>query len=346
MQDSVFEVILIGDSGNIARYKPDPVLSLLTKHLETPNPSVVIFLGDNIYPKGLPEKGDPLREDAELVLQKHHEAVKDYDGKVIFISGNHDWNKGKDDGFDYVIRQEKYLEKLFGGANIYLPSNGCPGPKEVSVNNDLTIIVINTQWWIQRGFRPIGAKDGCSASSEEEFYTLLEEMVERNKSKKVLVVGHYPIYSYSLHGGKFKFKHHLFPLTIYRKKAFMPMPIVGSLLPLYRKYIGAPEDLSHLRFRALKKKLKTIFGNHPNLVYAAGHEHNLQHIYKNNVNYIVSGAASKSTYVRKGKYGEFALAAKGFFKLKFSSNQKTTAEAWIVDEQNENGKLVYQNELS
>jgi hypothetical protein len=227
-----------------------------------------------------------------------------------------------------------------------LPSNGCPGPKEVSINDDFTIIAINTQWWIQRGFRPIGAKDGCSASSEEEFYTLLEEMVERNKSKKVLVVGHYPIYSYSLHGGKFKFKHHLFPLTIYRKKAFMPMPIVGSLLPLYRKYIGAPEDLSHLRFRALKKKLKTIFGNHPNLVYAAGHEHNLQHIYKNNVNYIVSGAASKSTYVRKGKYGEFALAAKGFFKLKFSSTQKTMAEAWIIDEQNENGKLVYQNELS
>lgn len=345
MTETIFEVILVGDSGNVARYKPDPVLSLLSKHLETKNPSAVIFLGDNIYPNGLPEKGDRLREDAEQVLKKHHEAVKDYNGKVIFISGNHDWNKGKNDGFDYVIRQEKYLEKLFDGANIFLPSNGCPGPKEVPVNEHLTIVAINTQWWIQRGFRPIGAKDGCAASSEEEFFALLEEILQRNSSKKVLVVGHYPIYSYSLHGGKFKLKHHLFPLTIYDKKAFVPMPIVGSLLPLYRKYIGAPEDLSHLRFRELKKRLKLLFGQHPNLVYAAGHEHNLQHIYKNKVNYIVSGAASKSTYVRKGTYGKFALAAKGFFKLKFSSTQKTVVETWIIDEENENGKLVYQTEL-
>ncbi len=345
MPDPFFEVILVGDSGNIARYKADPVLSLLTRHLNTPNSSAVIFLGDNIYPQGLPEKGNRLRADAELVLQKHYEAVKDYPGKVIFISGNHDWNKGKDDGYEYVVRQEKYLENLFNGDQVFLPSNGCPGPEEVPVNNDLTIIVINTQWWIQRGFRPIGPKDGCKASSEEDFYALLEAMLHKNKDKKVLVVGHYPVYSYSLHGGKFKFKHHVFPLTLYRKKAFVPMPFVGSLLPLYRKYIGAPEDLSHLRFRQLKKKLKEIFSKHPNLIYAAGHEHNLQHIYKNRVNYIVSGAASKSTYVRKGKYGKFALAAKGFFKLKFSSDQKTTAEVWAVDELNENGKLVYQSEL-
>lgn len=345
MPETVFEVILIGDSGNIARYKPDPVLSLLKQHLQPAHPSAVIFLGDNIYPNGLPEKGDRLRADAELVLQKHYEAVKDYPGKVIFISGNHDWNKGKDDGFEYVVRQEKYLENLFHGENVYLPSNGCPGPKEVPINDDLTIIAINTQWWIQRGFRPIGAKDGCAASSEEGFFELLEEIIQRNKNKKLLVIGHYPIYSYSLHGGKFKFKHHLFPLTIYKKKALVPLPFVGSLLPLYRKYIGAPEDLSHLRFRQLKKKLKVLFAAHPNLVYAAGHEHNLQHIYKNKVNYIVSGAASKSTYVRKGKYGKFALAAKGFFKLRFSSTQKTVAETWIVDGANENGKMVYRNEL-
>lgn len=345
MPDEIFEVILIGDSGNISRYKPDPVLSLLTKNLQTENPSAVIFLGDNVYPKGLPEKGDRLREDAELVLQKHYEAVKDYSGKVIFISGNHDWNKGKDDGYDYVIRQEKYVQKLFGGANVYLPSNGCPGPKEVPINDYLTIVAINTQWWIQRGFRPIGAKNGCSASSEEEFYTLLEAIIERNQNKKLLVIGHYPLYSYSLHGGKFKIKHHLFPLTIYREKALVPLPVVGSLLPLYRKYIGAPEDLSHLRFRQLKTRLKSIFANHPNIIYAAGHEHNLQHIYKNKVNYIISGAASKATYVRKGKYGKFALSAKGFFKLKFSLNENTVAETWIVDENSENGKMVYQANL-
>ncbi|MGV8880174.1 MAG: metallophosphoesterase [Sphingobacteriaceae bacterium] len=337
-----YEVILIGDSGNIARHRPDPVFELLKKHLPLNTPSAIIFLGDNVYPKGLPAQGDPLRSDAELVLNKHYDVVKDYPGKVIFLSGNHDWNRGKDDGFEYVIRQEKYLEKLFDGKNVYLPSNGCPGPKEIPVNDHLTLIAINTQWWIQRGFRPMGKADGCSVASEEEFFTELESIMERNKQKRILVLGHYPIYSYSMHGGKFTWRHHIFPLTIYKKRAMLPLPVIGSLLPLYRKYYGAKEDLAHPRFRHLRKRLKHLFRLNPNVIYAAGHEHNLQHIEKYGNHYIVSGAASKSTYIRQGTYAKFGLAAKGFFKLRFYADNRVETEVWVVDKENDNGRLVYQ----
>lgn len=338
----IYEVILIGDSGNIARNQPEPVFELLKKHLPVDARSAVVFLGDNVYPKGLPDTDDPWRNDAESVLKKHYEVVKDYPGKVIFLSGNHDWNKGKRDGFEYVIRQEKYLEKLFGSENVLLPAGGCPGPKEIQVSDHLTLIAINTQWWIQHGFRPIGKPNGCSVSSETEFFIELEKILEKNKQKRVLVLGHYPIYSYSMHGGKFTWRHHLFPLTIYKKRAMLPLPIVGSLLPLYRKYYGAKEDLAHPKFRQLRKHLKRLFRMNPNVIYAAGHEHNLQHIQKYGNNYIVSGAASKSTYVRKGTYGKFGLAAKGFFKLRFHADKRVEIESWIVDKENENGQLVYQ----
>jgi predicted phosphodiesterase len=340
-----YEIILIGDSGNIARYRPDPVFELLKYHLPKLKEAAVIFLGDNVYPKGLPDAADPLRADAEQVLRKHHEVVKDFEGKVVFLSGNHDWNKGKSNGYDYVIRQEKFIEKLFQGRQVYLPSNGCPGPKEVVVNDYLTLIVLNTQWWIQRGFRPIGKAHGCSVNSEQEFFSSLEAMLQKNKDKQVLVLGHYPIYSYSMHGGKFSWRHHLFPLTIYKKRAMLPLPVIGSLLPLYRKYYGAKEDLAHPRFRNLRKKLKHLFSVYPNVIYAAGHEHNLQHIYKYGTHYIVSGAASKSTYVRKGNHAKFGLSAKGFFKLRFYSNSKIEAEAWIVNDEGVKGELVYQTLL-
>ncbi|MRX46300.1 metallophosphoesterase [Pedobacter puniceum] len=337
-----FEVLLIGDSGNISRNKPDAALELLKNHLPQHENSAVIFLGDNIYPNGLPAPGTILREDAETVLKKHHDALKDYKGKVVFISGNHDWNKGKANGLAFVLRQEEYLKQLFDDKFSYLPPLGCPGPSEVILNDDLVLIAINTQWWVQKGVRPIGKQYGCDVENEAQFFTKLEQLLSKHQSKKILVIGHYPIYSYSLHGGKYKLKHHLFPFTLYKKKAYLPLPFVGSLLPLYRKYVGAREDLAHPRFKILRKRLKEIFRKYPGLIYAAGHEHNLQYIEKYHNHYIVSGAASKATYVLDGKYSRFGISGKGFFKLRLYKNMKIKTEVLITDKDNPLGELVYQ----
>lgn len=342
-KELVFELLLIGDSGNIKRNRPDEALELMKHHLPHKSDSCVIFLGDNVYPQGLPDINNSLRKDAETVLIKHYEALKDYGGKVIFISGNHDWNKGKSNGIEYVLRQEQYIHKLFHQQALYIPEAGCPGPTLVNnLNEHVCIIAINTQWWVQKGFRPIGKSNNCNVESEAEFFEKLKLTLEENKNKRILVIGHYPIYSYSLHGGRYKFKHHLFPLTIYKRRALFPLPFIGSLVPLYRKYIGAREDLSHPRFKILRKKLKDIFRDYPGLIYAAGHEHNLQYIEKYSNHYIVSGAASKATYVIDGKYSKFGVSAKGFFKLKFYADNKVKTEVLITDPNNAMGKLVYQ----
>ncbi len=337
----MYEVLVVGDSGNVKRREEDEVLSLLKNHLPNSPESVLLFLGDNIYPHGLPAENDVLREDAELVLKAHYNAVKDFKGKVVFISGNHDWNKGKRNGLEYVLRQEDYLNNLFKPQQVFFPENGCPGPKEVFSNQFLAVIAINTQWWVQKGVRPIGKNCGCEQETEEDFFIQLRELLATHKDKRILVAGHYPIYSNSLHGGKYKVKHHLFPFTIYKKNAYFPLPFIGSLLPMYRKYFGAKEDLSHPRFRGLRKKLKTIFREHSGLTYVAGHEHNLQFIEKYDNNFIVSGAGSKSTYVMDSKHSRFGMSAKGFFKLKFYDDLKVKVEVLIVDETNKDGELVY-----
>nr|WP_294893911.1 metallophosphoesterase [uncultured Pedobacter sp.] len=336
-----YEVLLIGDSGNVKRKQPDEILTLLNNHLPNSTESLVLFLGDNVYPHGLPAKEDVLREDAEMVLKAHFNAVKDFNGKVAFISGNHDWNKGKSDGLAYVLRQEDYLNNLFGPQKVFFPENGCPGPAVVFSNDFVIIITINTQWWVQKGKKQIGKSCGCDQENEEDFFTQLESLLIKHKNKRILVAGHYPIYSNSLHGGKYKIKHHLFPFTLYKKNAYLPLPFIGSLLPMYRKYFGAKEDLSNPKFRILRKRLKAMFRNYPGLTYVAGHEHNLQFIEKYHNNFIVSGAASKSTYVMNSKYSRFAMSAKGFFKLKFYDDLKVKVEVLIVDENNKDGELVY-----
>lgn len=340
-----YEIFLIGDTGSIARSKPDQVMETLCAHLDPAQESAVIFLGDNIYPRGLPEKEHLLRSDAEFALQAHKNALENYHGKVVFISGNHDWNKGRKDGYEYVLRQEKYLEKLFG-KNVLLPSNGCPGPTEINLNDKVTIVLINTQWWLQPGFRPIGKQCGCRVSSEEEFFEHLIKILDKNSGKHIIVAGHAPVYSYAIHGGRYKLSHHIFPLTIYKQKAYIPLPIIGSLLPLYRKFFGAKEDIAHPRYRHLRHKLKDIFKNYPGLIYASGHEHNLQHIVKDQNHFIISGAGSKLKYVLSdGKNLRFGKKAKGFFKLRFETNGTAFMSTWIIDSDHKKGKLVYEYQL-
>ncbi len=341
-ENKSYEVFLVGDTGNVQRYGTDPVLGTLKAHFDEDQHSAVIFLGDNVYPRGLPDYGHALRKDAEDTLIAHKRVLSDYHGKVLFISGNHDWDKGREDGFNYIIRQEKYLQKLFG-YNVMYPTGGCPGPTEVSINHQLTIILINTQWWLQPGYRPIGKDCGCRVESEEEFFKVLTEIIEKNKGKHILIAGHAPVFSYAIHGGRYKLRHHIFPFTVYHKKAYVPLPLVGSILPIYRKYFGAKEDIAHPRYRHLRRRLIEIFKNYSGIIYAAGHEHNLQHISKEQNQFIISGAGSKLKYVlREGKNLKFGMKAKGFFKLRVETDGFAKIEAWVTDPHSKKGRLVYE----
>lgn len=345
-RNAAFEIFLIGDTGAISASKNDPVLWTMRRHfMESPN-SAVIFLGDNAYPRGLPPKGSILRREAECILKKHHEVMDGYRGKIFFIPGNHDWNKGRRNGLEYALRQEEYLEQLFQRKKVFLPKGGCPGPEVIEINDGLLVVLINTQWWMQSGVRPIGPAFGCSAVTEPDFFKKLEDILKQNQGKRILVAGHAPVYSYAIHGGRFKLKHHLFPFTLYHRRAYVPMPVIGSLLPLYRKYLGAREDIAHPRYRRLRHKLKELFRKYPGVIYAAGHEHNLQYITRDGSHFIISGAGSKLKYViEEGKNLRFGLMAKGFFKVRFEPEGAVLLESWVVDRKNPDGKRMYEKQI-
>jgi hypothetical protein len=337
-----FQVILIGDTGAPVLNREDPVFNLLKKKLPADEHSALIFLGDNVYPNGIPTARSSGRELAEQRLIKQLESIKDYKGKMIFLSGNHDWNKGKQNGYHYVLRQQKIISNYLKDNDILLPAYGNSMPVEININNHFTIVAIDTQWWMQHtDKRLIGEK--LKENAEDIFFEELHNILEKNKHNRVLIVGHLPIYSYALHGGRYKAKHHLFPLSIYSKKGkYIPLPIIGSLIPLYRKFLGAKEDMAHPRYSKFRKNIKSILRKYSNLIYAAGHEHNLQYIKKYKNHFIVSGAGSKLNYVSPGKYAEYAEAHKGFFILKVHSDKSVILEAWKIDEKHPEGKKAFE----
>lgn len=321
-------ICLIGDPGAVATDGRDPVLNLLRRWLEEAGPNgTVVILGDNVYPVGLPPLGHPRRPQAEHRLQAQLNLLREFPAQVVYLSGNHDWNKGRPDGYAYLQAQEAYVRQHLPNA-LYLPENGCPGPVALPLADNLVLLVLNTQWWVQRGPRPLGRANGCSATDARQPFQQLRQLLRQYQGQQIVVAGHHPLYSNAMHGGKFTVKQHVFPLTAAHKKAYLPLPILGSLFPAYRRLLGAAEDMAHPRYRRLRRRLLQVLREFPGAVYAAGHDHNLQYFLRRGVHYIVSGSASKTAYVAAGGKATFTHERKGFFSLDYYADGQLWLQPW------------------
>lgn len=92
-----YQVFLIGDAGDTAPDRPNLALQLLKSRLDQAGDNAaVVFLGDNIYPGGLPDSTNlPARVEAERRLREQLETVENFPGRIVFLPGHHDWNNSQ-----------------------------------------------------------------------------------------------------------------------------------------------------------------------------------------------------------------------------------------------------------
>ncbi|MEN7550894.1 metallophosphoesterase [Rapidithrix thailandica] len=341
-----YSLFLVGDAGTpLSESKVEPGLDLLRQQLQTTQVAAdIIFLGDNIYPKGLHSKEHPLRKQDEQNLTTQLELLRDFKGKGYFIPGNHDWAQGKAYGLENRLNQEAFITEYGLDNALMLPEDACPGPKVIPVNDELILILIDTQWWLHPFDKP-GIESDCDVKNEEEFLLLLKDVILENYDKQIVVAGHHPLYSNGLHGGHAPLKYHLFPLTSIKKGLFVPLPGLGSIYVMARTVVGNIQDVPHPLYQALVEKLEEVFQLHPNLIYAAGHEHSLQYIPKNKLHYVISGAGCKASYVGKNKQAHFTYRHKGFAKVNFYTNGDVWLEFWVAGEDEPQGKVAYREKL-
>ena len=118
-------------------------------------PSLVVFLGDNIYPGGLPPRTSKDNEEMERRLKDQIDAVVRTDARGIFVPGNHDWDNSGGDGWSAVRRQEAFIaEHGEEGRVVLLPQGGCPGPSVVDFGESLRLVAIDTEWWLRSNDKP------------------------------------------------------------------------------------------------------------------------------------------------------------------------------------------------
>jgi hypothetical protein len=200
---------------------------------------------------------------------------------------------------------------------------------EIALGNDVTLVIFDSQWWLHLFDKP-GIESDCDCKTEDELLNKLQDILNRNSKKLIVFACHHPFKSNGIHGGNYKLKQHIFPLTDMVKKAYVPLPVIGSIYPIARSVFGTPQDLPHPNYQNMINKISAVAKSHHNLVFVAGHEHNLQLIQDSSFSYIISGSGAKSSRVSKTKRSPFVANSLGFVVLEISKNKNLTSTFYTV----------------
>ncbi|MCH8326268.1 MAG: NTP transferase domain-containing protein [Bacteroidetes bacterium] len=287
------------------------------------NEKFLVFLGDNIYQKGMPPKQSPERKEAERRLNEQINTIVNSNSNGIFIPGNHDWNNGDDDGWDRIKSVDKYIIDKKLNNVIMLPHNGCPGPEVIDLGDKIRLIIIDTDWWLNGDVQANKDNSKCNPGDEQSILDSLRSALKNKGKRFAIIAAHHPLESYGAHGGYFNWKQHIFPLRELNESLWIPLPVIGSLYPILRKSGISSQDLSSDEYGNMINKIEAVLSKYSDWIYAAGHEHSLQVLKGINNNlYLVSGFGTfeHDEYLTEGDKTIFAALEPGFMQLDFNND--------------------------
>jgi Calcineurin-like phosphoesterase len=329
-QNKPYSLFLIGDAGD--ETVQNKVHKTLQKHLEATENGGVIFLGDNIYPRGLDGS-----KDAELKLLTQLHTLKNFKGDWYFMPGNHDWAKGRWKGYVNVIRQANYINKYakdsLGSKQLkhFLPEYGLPGPTVQNIGN-MVLIFNDLDWWLHRQFFHKVGKDGSYKQYEINYFLRLDSILTATeKQKKIpIFLSHHPLVDYGEHG------FHRDKMFVYGLATYTPLSIFRPL-GLNRAFMS---EMNSARYRNLAQSMYDVLDKHKGVIAIAGHEHNLQVIQRPNNLFLISGSGSKLTPLKreiKQKDCLFSASKPGFMELIMNTDGTHHLKVWSDDD-----KILYE----
>lgn len=331
-----FSVYLIGNTG--ADTIPSEGMQLLAFECFDDSSSAVILLGNNVFNDGLNPRHSPNQAYlAKRKLLSQLELFVSYRGGLYATGGNHDWSRGKSSGLIAILEQERVfnawlkdnsmaLNSKSGG---FYPGFGIPGPKRISVDETVDLLFIDSQWFLQKGFlKPRGKLSGMSFKAQKKLvFKQLDSLLAlgNTQNKTQIVVAHHPIYTNGKHS------HTNDPLRFLVN--YSPLQVLGWFG--LNRYFN--QDITQPRYRRYRNSIHETLKKYPNTIYASAHEHNMQALKKDSVNYIISGAGSKLTDIDRYRFPAFFMddLQLGFFKLTIHESGKVQLHAMGVTDRGE-----------
>ncbi|PWI29011.1 phosphoesterase [Flavobacteriaceae bacterium LYZ1037] len=300
-------IFLIGDAGmpNEDGTPPKTLGKLQNQFKKADKNDLLLFLGDNIYPKGIPLKGEKAIKDAETALNLQLDVAKTFPGQVYFVPGNHDWYSG----LKGLKLQEKMVETALG-KNTFQPENGC-AIKRVNLNDDTVLLIVDSHWYITNWNNHPTINEDCELKTRTDFLDEFRSEIKKARGKITLVAIHHPMHSQGPHNGRYDVKEHMSPL-----------PVLGTIKNVIRSTSGIVNaDFSNQFYNELRKNLIAAAQQNENVIFLSGHEHSLQYLEFDNIVQIISGAGSKTTPIRMRDSNNYGHSVPGYAVLNISKDK-------------------------
>jgi len=317
----ITSVYLAGGLGNDPEYQNnlDQYETVLANATEN---SAAIFLGDNLLPKK-----DSLSDHA---LANRSEDLKDFKGKAWFLPGDYEWKYNDNNKMADLQNQ---LAISSGSKKVYRPQNGCP-LSSVSVNEHLTIIFIDSQWYLSDWDKVKGINQRCpDIKTRRRFIDELEGLIKDNEFKNIIIAMHHPVFSNGKHAGQYSAKDH-----------FSPLPLLGTAGLVLKKLGGFDsQDINSVKYRELVSEVATLAKLSDRITIVSGHEQNLEYLEGGGIHQIISGSlsGSEATKLSKGTvhalggrleyHGIYTNSQKGYAKLNYFADGSSAVEFYSLD---------------
>jgi hypothetical protein len=309
---------LIGDAG-APDPEGEPVLEALTRELaEDGSERLVVFLGDNAYPVGLPPSDVPYRAESERRLDALLDVFRETGVPGILIPGNHDWGEGGVAGRESVLRQEAFVIQRAPPSVSFLPGDGCPGPSVRDLGRHLRLVLLDTQWWFESEAIRGEASTGCNPGTESGVVAAVERILQESGDRRVVILAHHPMASGGVHASRGSAARHLFPIRDIHSDAWVPLPLLGSLYVLFRHFHPFIQDLSSGTYQQIREAFMPLLERYAPLMWASGHDHDLQVLRGSGAHvFVISGAGTygRTRPVDRTSSTLFARSAGGFMEV-------------------------------
>ena len=322
-------VFLTGNTGDL---DTRAVLRALGADARGRPAATVAFLGD-VTTDGVPERGAPERAEAETKLEALAEALDGFEGEVVVVPGDRDWERGEDG----VRRLEAVVDSLFDG-DALVPGDQAGGPREWEPAEGLRLVALDTGWWLlDADERPAGEAEDQAVRTPGDVARILQQVVVDRDDSRIVVLAHHPLDSRGEHAGA---------RTFGQTVATLGVGALGA-----RTFGRSRQDLASAPYRAMRDVLQAAVDGHDRLVWAASHDHSLQTLLSDRSAVVrqfrlVSGTGGGAVRAVSTSDALSVAARPGYQRLVYFADGRLWAETVEVDPETGASDVTFRTEIA
>ena len=330
-----YSTFMIGDLGYDYSRGLTTLDAMVRAMPEGKKKSSLLLLGDITGPDGMRKKKGNERKHIDAIGK----ILGRVPGKVFYTPGENEL--GRQSKFSRLDRLEDYFDDNVDKKVRFMPNNVCSGPDDEEIFDRVGLIGINSAWYTADWTRDEEVSEGCDYRNRDAMTFALADEIKGYRDQTKIVMLHHPLQSNGNRSGKYSLTQHLFPLADLIPGAYVPLPILGSLVRAVQSVGGGPEDVNNLLYQEMVSKIKTGIDDEINVIFVSGHEHNMSVIHKKSYVQIIAGSGSVRGPANGGSDANFVAGQIGYSRLDFYADGSVYTGFYTVDEAGKEQRVYY-----